>query len=261
MGNAIIPAIRFLLQRRRIVELVTNGLLLSNNDELQQVVSRIAKLRISLDVTGDDDYVRFKLPEGSPPRKPYTELLQCLTTISDYRRRFKSSLHVQVSFVATQQTFREDDWLRCLHDLTAAGVDMAVVRSDYTGRYPAVPELQEMIQHARTEASGIKIRDQTRAELLASDAFVFCRSPRLWPTLASDGQLYPCAHVANSRFEPFANLMSADTLIDLYQKIFPPSRSHLTVEEIGCERGCPALVGRFNTPSSAAKILGGDVYV
>lgn len=260
IGNAIVPAIHFLLQHRRIVELVTNGLLLDNN-ELMQVVSKISVLHISLDVTSNEDYLRFKLPEGSTLKNAYTTVLANLSKISDYRGQSKSNLRITVSFVAIPETFEINGWMKSLLDLSKAGANRVYVRDDLSGTYGRVANLHRVVDDMAKNFSDMKIEYHAPDVPYSKCDFVHCRGPRLWPALAADGAFYPCAHTANSDFMPFANLMLSDSLIDLYQKVFSPRRSLLRVEEIACNRECPPIIGSFNNPASAKIHLGKDFFV
>jgi MoaA/NifB/PqqE/SkfB family radical SAM enzyme len=259
----IIPAIRFLLQRKRIVELVTNGLLL-NNDELLKIVARINKLHISLDVTNDKDYRLYKLPKNlkdSYP-EPYNDVLNNIRVISEYRAKFKSNLKIKVSFVATPKTFNREKWFNSIKEIKDAGVDSIRVRRDLTNRYGQVEDLKIIVKDAKDAFHDIRIRYQAENVTFSKCNFEYCRGPRMWPTLASDGGLYPCAHTANSEFEPFANLMASDSLMNIYQSLFyPPSKNHIKVKEIGCDRDCPPIIGSFNDSNSAIGNLKNPIFV
>jgi len=254
LSDAVLPTIRFLLQRNRIVELVTNGLMLDKPDIIS-TVSRINKLNISLDVTNDDDYQKFKLPKGIS-LDGYTRVLNNIRNIIKYRKEneIKSKLHISVSFVATTENYTEDKFHNCFNELRDIGVNRIRVRDDLFEIYGKVSDLKCQIKNMNANIEEIDI-DYISPEKPYSE-FVYCRGPRLWPALAADGYLYPCAHVANSKYQPFGNLMTANSLIELYQELFyPPGKSFITVERIGCHRQCPSVLGRYNEPSLVEKIL------
>ena len=126
-----------------------------------------------------------------------------------------------------------------------------------------MPNLKEIVDKSASEYHG-KIDIQLAAPDVAFSRcdFAYCRSPLLWPTLAADGALYPCAHTANSKFEPFGNLLAVDSLIELYQRLFgAASNEYLCVNVIGCQRPCPPLIGSLNHPQTAEGLLGKSCYV
>jgi hypothetical protein len=260
--DAVVPAIRFLLQRKRIIELVTNGLLLSEQ-KLMDIIPRIHKLHVSLDVTNDDDYRDFKLPDGNQNTKGYTTVLKNLECINNQRQKLESPLKVKVSFVAIPDTFSAEKWNRCIADLHGVGVNTIRVRNDLSGKFGNVSNLKEIVDRSADSYNGmIDIRIAAPDIAFSHDDFPYCRSPLLWPTLAADGALYPCAHTANSRFEPFGNLLAADSLIELYQRLFGnASNECLCVDLIGCKRACPPLIGSLNSPKTAIDMLGNSCYV
>lgn len=261
-SDAVVPAIRFLLQRKRSVELVTNGLLLSD-PRLIDIIPRINKLHVSLDVTNDEDYKNFKLPNDKRDLKGYSIVLENLTKIEERRKQLSSNLDVKVSFVFIRETFSESKWITCVSNLQKAGVKKIRVRNDLSGKFAAIPNLKEIVHTSYHKCNKkIDIRFAAPDTAFSECDFQYCRSPLLWPTLAADGALYPCAHTANSKFEPFGNLLAADSLIELYQKLFgTASNDHLLVETIACQRPCPPLIGSLNDNKTAENVLGKSCYV
>jgi len=255
---AVLSAIDFLLERKRIVELITNGLLLDKPDIIS-AVARIDKLSISLDVTNDDDYRKYKLPEGSTI-DGYTKVLENMRKVEEHRKKVKSSLKISATFVATPKTFDKEQNLRCFEELKEAGVRRIRVRDDLFKVCGIVTDLGSQVGELNEKIKGVDIKyispDNPYSE------FKYCRGPRLWPALAVDGCLYACAHVANSKYQPFGDLMTADSLIELYQELFqPPRKNFISVSDIGCHRQCPSMLGRYNEPSLAKVRLGRKYYV
>lgn len=71
-----------------------------------------------------------------------------------------------------------------------------------------------------------------------------------------------CAHTATSQYQPFGNLLNANSLYELYQELFcPPNRAFILVDEIGCERDCPSVLGSYNEPSLVEAKLHNPNYV
>ncbi len=260
--DAVVPAIRFLLQRKRSVELVTNGLLLCD-PRLIVIIPRINKLHVSLDVTNDEDYKNFKLPTDTGGVNGYSTVLENIMRIDRRRQQLASDLDIKVSFVVIPNTFSESKWLACVSDLQQAGVRKIRVRSDLSGKFTAVPNLKEIVHKSYHQCDKkIDIRLAAPDTAFSECDFKYCRAPLLWPTLAADGALYPCAHTANSKFEPFGNLLAADSLIELYQKLFgTASNDRLLVDIIGCQRPCPPVIGSLNDKKTAENILGKSCYV
>jgi len=250
-SDAVLPAIRFLLQRKRVIELITNGLMLAKK-EMVPAVARIRKLSISLDVTNDEDYSEFKFPEGSSLADGYTQVLKNIRSIVDYREKHESKLHISVTFVATPRTYEKEKWRKCFEELRDVGV------KETFG--PPIEELRTDMEDLDKYLANIKIRFISPEERYSE--FPYCRGPRLWPALASDGCIYPCAHTATSEYQPFGDLLGAKSLFDLYQELFQVQRRNfVSVDEIGCHRDCPSVLGRYNEPSLAKKQLGRESYV
>jgi len=114
-------------------------------------------------------------------------------------------------------------------------------------KYPRIPDLKNAVEESsrRFGDDRFSVAHAAPDVPLSQCDFQYCRSPRLRPTLAADGALYPCAHTANSKFEPFGNLLGSESLIDLYQRLFSsPLSSHVRVDSIGCGRECPPVIGR-----------------
>jgi len=222
-------------------------------------VARIDRLSISLDVTNDDDYRRHKRPKSSDIAG-YTKVLENIREVSEYKKKVKSKLKISATFVATPETFDKAQNRRCFQELKEAGITSIRVRDDLFGVDGIVRNLRRRIKRLNKKIKGVEISyispDNPYSE------FKYCRGPRLWPALAVDGCLYACAHVANSKYQPFGDLMSSDSLMELYQEVFwPPNDSFITVADIGCHRQCPSMLGRYNEPSLAKAKLGRKSYV
>ncbi|NLF68287.1 MAG: hypothetical protein GX575_04445 [Candidatus Anammoximicrobium sp.] len=129
-AEAVTDAIRFLLQRKRIVELITNGLLLGDA-RLREMVARIAKLHISLDVTNDEDYRKFKLPTGQSTVNGYTAVTDSIRRIRRDANELRSSLSITVSFVFIPDTFASEAWMDCVCELNEAGVNRIRVKDSF----------------------------------------------------------------------------------------------------------------------------------
>ncbi|KPA12019.1 Radical SAM domain-containing protein [Candidatus Magnetomorum sp. HK-1] len=257
-GNDLtISSIRFLLQRKRYIRLITNGLLL-DNEELIKTISRISDLSISLDVTNDDDYRKYKingntlnLAEGG-----YSHISNIIQRVDTYRKKYNTDLVIIVTFVATPKTYNSKNWFNCFKDLKKIGVDEIKVRDDLNKTFGLIKNLKNDINQMNDEINDILIKYNAPDKPFKEDDFDYCRSTRLWPTLAADGGLYPCAHTANSKYEPFADLLSSDSLIDVYQKSFYQQIKRFSkISDIGCERQCPPTIGSFNNPVDVLKIL------
>lgn len=260
LSDAVLPAIRFLLQRNRVIELITNGLLLGKEGVIS-ITARIQKLSISLDVTNDQDYQRYKLPEGARDIAGYSQVVDNLRRVDDCRKQQQSHLHVAVTFVATPKTYNKDQWGRCFEELKAAGANEIRVRDDLNGTFGGpINNLKNDIDELSQRTPEIKVRYLSPDEPYSE--FPFCRGSRLWPALAVDGCLYSCAHTATSVYRPFGDLLNADSLLKLYHDLFhPPRKGFLQVDDIGCNRECPSVLGSFNEPSLAKGWLGKEWYV
>lgn len=259
LSDTVLPAIKLLLQRGRIVELLTNGLLLDTSGTIP-VVARISKLNISLDVSNNQDYRAFKYPEGHGYDDGYSRVVSNLMKIASYSQRNKQLL-ISVSFVATPKTYDKQKWRSCFEELRDAGAQEIRVRDDLNETFgPRIKGLKDDMEDIDKDLTRLKIRFIS-PEQPYSD-FPYCRAPRLWPTLAADGCLYPCAHTATTQYQPFGDLLGADSLFYLYQQLFQvPRRSFIPVEEIGCKRFCPSTLGLYNEPSLAEGQLGRESYV
>lgn len=186
LSSAILPAIRFLLQRERIIELITNGLLLDRKGIIP-AVARINKLSISLDVANDEEYKKFKYPEDNPGNNGYTKVLENLKHIAEYRKKYKTRLqNISVTFVATPRTYEKEKWCSCFAELRDVGAQEIRVRDDLNETFgPRIESLESDIKDIDKGLHGIKIRFIS-PEKSYSD-FLYCRGPRLWPALAADG--------------------------------------------------------------------------
>lgn len=190
----------------------------------------------------------------------YSTVLENIMRINERRQQLASDLDIKVSFVVIPDTFSESKWLACVSDLQQAGVRKIRVRSDLSGKFTEVPNLKEIVHKSYHQCDKkIDIRLAAPDTAFSKCDFQYCRAPLLWPTLAVDSALYPCA---NSKFEPFGNLLAADPLIELYQKLFgTASNDRLLVDIIGCQRPCPPLIGSLNDKKTAENVLGKSYYV
>jgi len=260
LSDGVLPAIRFLLQRDRVVELITNGLLL-DAPGMESVVARIRKLSVSLDVTDDGEYRTYKFPEHGESNDGYSRVVESLRKIAAYRNEdHKSKLHISVTFVATPETYEKGKWHRCFQDLASAGVNEIRVRDDLHETFgPPVQSLKADVSEIGKTIPGVKVRFISPEDPYSE--FEYCRAPRLWPALAADGCLYACAHTATSEYQPFGDLLNSPSLFELYQELFQcRRRNFLRVEAIGCQRQCPSVLGCHNEPSLAARQLGRASY-
>jgi len=259
LSDQVVTGIRFLLQRDRVVELITNGLLL-DKPALIETAARIDKLSVSLDVTNDEDYATHKFPVGSTHTDGYSTVLKNLQSIAAYRQEYRSSLNISVTFVATPRTYDRDRWRVCFEQLQDAGVNEIRVRDDLNQTYgPPIAGLKNEIEEVGRSVPNMQVRFISPAEPYSE--FAYCRGPRLWPALAADGCLYPCAHMASSKYQPFGDLLAAPSLLELYRDLFQArGQNFVPVAEIGCRRECPSVLGLYCDPLLAAKQLGGEKY-
>jgi len=249
-GKELIPAIRFLLQRHRIVKLVTNGLKL-DDPELVKLISRISELSISLDVTNDSNYEKYKGFKGG-----YSKIIKNIETINEYRLMYGSNLHILVTFVATPKTYDKNEWKECFELLKKIGVNEIKTRNDLNRTYGLVEHLKSDIEQINREVEGIDILYNAPDKPYSNYDFSYCLASRIWPTLGADGCLYPCAHTANSKYEPFADLTSSSSIMEAYRECFShPTNSFSKISDIGCKRQCPPTIGSFNYLEDAKKIL------
>jgi len=249
-GKNLISAIRFLLQRHRIVKLITNGLLL-DNDEMVKMISKISELSISLDVTNDSDYEEFKgFPGG------FTKIIENIQAINRYRSTYNTDLHILVTFVATPKTYDKKNWKECFEQLKNIGVNEIKTRNDLNKTYGLVEDLKTDIEQINSEIQGLNILYNAPDKPYSNYDFPYCMASRIWPTLGADGCLYPCAHTANSQYEPFADLTSSNSIMEAYKDCFShPTNSFSKISDIGCKRQCPPTIGSFNYPEDAKKNL------
>ncbi|MBN1654519.1 MAG: radical SAM protein [Deltaproteobacteria bacterium] len=246
--GAVIKGTAFLLEKERIVRLVTNGLAL-NKPGIAPIVAEMHRLNVSLDVVDDDQFQTFKRP-GAGIRYGYQRVLANLERVADLKARRATMLIISVSFVATSATFEDTAWKRCFEQLRDLGVALITVRQDLSGVFGEIYRLKERIDSIAEHVPGVEIKYIAPEVPCAESDFEFCRGPMLWPTLAADGNLYACAHVATSRYRPFANLATASSLMACYRELRDSrSRGFRDVRQIGCERQCPTTIGRFNAAS------------
>jgi len=263
LSDAVLPAIQFLKQRGRIVELITNGFFLHDNDEFIKCVARIEKLSISLDVTNNKDYRTFKCKEDSSVDNGYDRILNVIRSIHACKVKNKTNLEISVTFVATPKTYDKQEWKSCFEQLRGEGVVKIRVREDLLKTYGKTENLKKEIGEIGKELNNkeFNVHYKSPEKPLTDSDFSYCRGPRLWPTLAADGNLYPCAHTANSDYQPFANLMSANSLVELYQDLFWSSNNNFRrVDEIGCRRHCPSVLGRYNDYENDTKLSGVKLF-
>ncbi len=255
LNNAVLPAIEFLLERKRIVELVTNGLLLSRGS-LLPVVAQISKLSISLDVTNNNDYAKIKHPSSQFASRAYSTVLNNIKAVTRYRKQLNSKLRIAVTFVATELTYDKVQWEDCFRQLSDAGVTEVRVRDDLTGTFGSpINGLKSDIRDIDSQLSSLDVKFISPDKSLSG--FKYCRAARLWPALGADGCLYPCAHTATTEYQPFADLLGSVSLYELYTDVFqPPKSNFLEVDTIGCGRRCPSVLGRFNERKLAMSMVG-----
>jgi len=260
-SDVVVAGIKFLLQRKRIIELITNGLLL-DSDEIIETVSRIHKISISLDVTNDSDYTLYKSRKNPAITDGFSRVLENIKKLNTLRDKYETDLKIYVTFVATPKTFDDKEFENCFKELDETGVNHISVRQDINKTYGIVKDLKERINAINEKIERVDIVPMSPEEPFTEKGFEYCISPRLWPTLAADGCLYPCAHTATSQYEPFANLLSANSLIELYYNLFtPPSPNFLLIDEIGCNRICPPVIGSLNDTSTAKSILKDELFI
>ena len=256
LSDATKPGIQYLLKKPVVVELITNGLKLDDND-LAEAVSQIHKLSISLDVTNNNDYTLYKRPRtdtGVSIKDGYDIVINNLRSIVQRRAKHNSPLHISVTFVATRKTYRTEEWKSCFKDLREIGVQNIRVRDDLHAK-EGVHNLQSEIAEMNRQMNGIDIAYISPEEPYTD--FRYCYGPRIWPALGADCRLYACAHVANSDFTPFGDLLRYPSLMELYQAVFyPPNPPCPDVQSIGnCQRKCPSMLGRYNEPALAKRRL------
>lgn len=253
-SDVVVAGIKFLLQRKRIIELITNDLLL-DSDEVIETVSRIHKISISLDVTNDSDYTRYKSPKNPAIIDGFSKVIKNINRLSKLKDRYETNLKMYVTFVATPKTFDDKEFENCFKELEEIGVNHIYVRQDINKTYGIVKDLRQKINAINEKIESVGIVPMSPEEPFTDKGFEYCVSPRLWPTLAADGCLYPCAHTATSQYQPFANLLSANSLIELYYNLFtPPSPNFLLIDEIGCNRICPPVIGSLNDTATAKSL-------
>jgi len=250
-GRELIPAtIRFLLQRNRIVKLITNGLLL-DDVEMVKSISKISELSISLDVTNDSDYEDYKGFKGG-----FTKIIENISEIDRLRKKFDTNLHILVTFVATPQTYDKKNWKECFELLKRIGVNQIKTRNDLNKPNNPIENLKSDVEQINNEVEGIEILYNAPDKPYGSYHFDYCLASRIWPTLGADGCLYPCAHTANSKYEPFADLTSSSSIMEAYKECFSHhTNSFSKISDIGCKRQCPPTIGSFNYPGDAKKNL------
>ena len=260
LNESVLDTIKYLIQYKRVIELITNGLILDNQN-IMSTVSRIQKLSISLDVTNDDDYKKYKLPRNSNQNNGYSSVINNIRNISKLREKYKSDLNISVTFVATPKTYNKDEWVNCFKELKSIGVQGVRVRDDLNNTFgPNIDGLKDDINEINRNLNDIKIQ-YISPESPYSD-FSICKGPRLWPALAVDGCLYPCAHTATSEYIPFGNLINSTSMYHLYYDLFGPSKDNfITVERNGCKRNCPSILGSYNEPTLVEKKLGSEKYI
>jgi MoaA/NifB/PqqE/SkfB family radical SAM enzyme len=261
LSQEVLPAIEFLRERNRVTELITNGLLLGDSHAMVAAVARIQKLSVSLDVANAADYREYKLPRESATENAFGQVVTNIERVASYRRSHSSGLRISVTFVATPVTYDRNRWQELFVRLADIGVDDIRVRDDLNETFgPPVRGLHNDVRRFDKLIPNVRTRFISPDEPYSS--FEYCRASRLWPALAADGCLYPCAHTASSAFRPFGNLLQSSSLLDLYRDRFQThQQSFLRADEIECDRKCPSVLGRYNEPALACHTPLGQAFI
>ncbi len=253
LSKHIIPTIRLLRKRKRIIQVTTNGCL-RMSDELIEELSNIRYLNISLDVVTEQDYWNYKHPQKAVKGRAIELVLSNIQRISSYRDTCQNNLTLATSFVATPITYEKCSWKRMFLLLEKLGVNSIRIRDDLNRTYGDTES--ELKNDLKFLADGLTECSITLSTSREDDAqFDICRGSRLWPTLGSDGCLYDCGHVANSKYKPFADLFEED-IYSVYSRVVSDvDTTFRNVAEIGCERKCAPLIARFNSEKGWSDVI------
>ena len=190
------------------IKIITNGILL---DQYSDIIRKVDKINISLDVVSPEDFVKYKRGRESD----YHKIIQNINHIKELKKRFKSRTPViYVSFVISGNSFDYDKFekqCKLLHD---AGVNHIQVRKDYFDQTLKMSYVKnkvlkiaqrlgaynENIPYGLEDESTFDIKFNERMERISLNSII-CRSFWFWPTIAANGWVYSCAHKANENSE------------------------------------------------------------
>jgi hypothetical protein len=109
----------------------------------------------------------FKRPRKSGLPRPFDTVLNNLEKLATEKSKSHSKLKIHVSFVATNKTFRESDWVKCFETLRDIGVELVNVRQELTKPENYVPNLEQHVSVIQRSIVGISDQRDRRFRLKA----------------------------------------------------------------------------------------------
>lgn len=246
----VLESLPFFEEKNCKIVMVSNGILI--DDELVESLEKLHTLNISLDAVNDEKYFMSKCLKGEY-ETPYTQILNNIKNVRRVNKQGK--LVISCSFVIVDINVFDKEFESCIAALSDAGVDMVKVRfeakSDFVQYYDFI---REKVNRYNEKYSDINIICNFPSECEGKDEFNKCFGPFLWPTLASNMKLYPCAHSANMKFREFLDL-SKDYYYDFYlnENVWDCEKNK--VSNVGCNRICPPLIGTMNNEKAIVRLM------
>lgn len=238
-----------LKKRGRTVELITNGLLINENNVKNLV--KLDKISFSVDVVNDKDFSTYKINKLNMIENGFAKVVENIKLLSDERHRSNSSISIYATFVATPKTFDYDQWCESFKLLKSVGVNHIQVRSDINEIHGTIDDLKKSIDKIATsiEANVIDYETENHFDIkyhspsINEKKFKNCVSPYFWPAIGMDLKLYRCAHSALSTYKPFLDL----TKESFYDSYVNYEKKVELVRDIGCNQKCPPTLCRINS--------------
>jgi|GEM_PF-2270656 len=248
--------------RKTIIELITNGVLLHNYFEL---TDKIDKISISLDCFSAEDFVKYK----SGTKEQFAKIIENIKTIDNLRKSSAKRTILYVTFVLGYVPSIEEVGIESFIEmLVDFGVNHIQFRTNYILKSSNYEDyLKSLVTRLRAKFGishdaviynndninqlYIKYNEYTsRAISLSSTCG--CTMMPLWPTIAANMCMYPCAHVANEE-NKINGISIMETKLDYYQLFdYIKKREYTPVcSEVNL---CPSMAYYFNNSYIREKI-------
>jgi len=194
------------LQGKALIKIITNGVLL---DQYLELIPKIDKINISLDVLSEQD---FSLNKGGKIGD-FNKILKNITKIKDIKDRLNINRPViYVSFVISDESFNYEMFKKLSSELRSYGVNHIQVRKDYFNETLDTEDVKNRVisvareldaysnkilyDHEDRNTFDIKFNEKANRIQLKQ---IECKSFWFWPVIAANQYIYPCAHKANEQ--------------------------------------------------------------
>lgn len=237
--NAIKEIIKYNKTNIYKLVIISNGLLINKlnvND-----LCRVNTFNISLDAINNKDYLKKKCCRGEYTN-PYSLICNNLYLLKNTIIKNQTDCVLSVSFVITDIDYINNNFINCIKHLKNCDVDIVKVRFETKGNYSKYNNLlRKKIEAINKIFNEVNII--CNAAYSNKNDFFRCYSPFIWPTLAANMKLYPCAHCANEKFIALLDLNKRD-YYDFY--LNHNAKKQFNLNTLNCGKICSPIMNAIN---------------